>query len=1430
MAHPYSSNPYAGAPSYPPQQQSFYPSYPSNGLQQQVQTPPGLVQQPSQGQGQPQSFPAYHQQQQQQPSPSTNGPRFEQNSQIPPSAVPFPPFPPPPINFNSDFFKQFANAGFPPPPPPNIPPVPLPSPGYPQLHAAVNTSTSSPYPQFHYAQNEQPQLGGNQYMGAQEENQSGMEWQRGSRTYAAPAVAQAGDSHNVRPISRGLISLGNDKDQSLPSFGSRSDLDMLFATAQHQMVQAPPTHEEAGISQDANRNDSTDHDLLTDGGASPYDPTRPATIEDRPSGSFAPASIASKASVPKKMERIYDNKSHAELRQLAKGAVLSLVPHKILYADLVKEGVDPQILRELYGELGLKVEPEQPQPRNDDIVQNDLPSQAAQTPPSTQKLELQDHESTSRPNDTQAVSLPPAANAETILPPAVVDVRKQQSAPSPSLERKDRIAQLLAAKAGRPSPSPVAQTSTLREESTAPAPTATSAATSEVAAAPSTSATPPASQPEAATSTQSITVNKSKAQTELVKQKMEQLKRETQARSDATSSKSLQAPLGTPTRKEADVARAMPQFGSVTPLSATKVSSFFGQPSVTSLIPGLFMSSTETPAVADSAIQSSPFQATSSSNVPTKRSLDDDTALPAFQPPAKKSNVQQNLKHAPSAPPSDNDLDYQSEGEVVEDAEDDAMTLDQVPEQAPQQEYQPRQLSDIAPYSYMPAEIDQAFTAPLQTASNNGPGSDHLYRAKQTEIEAMRQRIAEMERKKLKRTKSQLESPASSKPTTPPVARQEQPLISSPISQTADLTSTQRQPPNARTTSKLTREQLLERAATLKAEVLKQRAQRQQVLQDGLPDLNAEVKNTETQLHNSRQELVQVRAQIQSLRAELDRLAVQEKELDGEVIRFEQQLEEGREGQKQYSDELRLIKLEKLAEEQADPVQQASGHAPRTQPETAAGEDFPGWSNEEPNDQETMPQDNHTLSDDGVEDADAAVIDDEGDTEMQVEEDDDFEMSETEGVLHNAPEVAPVLEAGSEHHQEMQGDFVDESPVADYVVATTDKEAEVTDTQIQAADEDQLGAGEMEISPGPEDFVESHESLPPPVETVQESADDALRMDDDSDGSASMSDSDDEEEEYEPAEADSSVPLPEEEYEPAEPDTSVPMQHSDDEGEYDPETAPVESGASTTGIEENDDVYDPATFVGVPSSALAHAEQELPVNGDSAVASNATESPAQAEIMTDDVPAVSEVPANTKDDLESHAQLAEADATGKPPPGHSENVETGAFLDGGPAPSVHYVPYKTPLSSFKTYRFHADFNDTVKSGYRSLTYSNSIDPSRPLCPTELSGQTCTDTTCEDQHFSQLGLPDEKILVQMSSASDIKDKATRDDFHAGLKLVITGLRANDIKDFEKVADALSKYRREFFAERAKEATEVEDKVTKSVTQDAEEGRIGENPSS
>lgn len=63
------------------------------------------------------------------------------------------------------------------------------------------------------------------------------------------------------------------------------------------------------------------------------------------------------------------------------------------------------------------------------------------------------------------------------------------------------------------------------------------------------------------------------------------------------------------------------------------------------------------------------------------------------------------------------------------------------------------------------------------------------------------------------------------------------------------------------------------------------------------------------------------------------------------------------------------------------------------------------------------------------------------------------------------------------------------------------------------------------------------------------------------------------------------------------------------------------------------------------------------------------------------------------------------------------------------------TPYESPLKMFKFYRLTNNFH--AKNGYRSLTYSNKVDPSKPFCKYETSGGTCKDKKCPNQHWRDI---------------------------------------------------------------------------------------------
>ncbi|KAL8972648.1 MAG: hypothetical protein Q9183_000426 [Haloplaca sp. 2 TL-2023] len=69
---------------------------------------------------------------------------------------------------------------------------------------------------------------------------------------------------------------------------------------------------------------------------------------------------------------------------------------------------------------------------------------------------------------------------------------------------------------------------------------------------------------------------------------------------------------------------------------------------------------------------------------------------------------------------------------------------------------------------------------------------------------------------------------------------------------------------------------------------------------------------------------------------------------------------------------------------------------------------------------------------------------------------------------------------------------------------------------------------------------------------------------------------------------------------------------------------------------------------------------------------------------------------------------------------------------------ARFTPYESPLQSFHAYRYHPDFSSQIGSGYRSLTYSNAIDVQKPICPYEIGGR-CNDASCDNQHFRSMSL-------------------------------------------------------------------------------------------
>jgi hypothetical protein len=1093
---------------FPPQQQTPNPQYQHPPQQQQFRQP----------------APFQH-------SPSFNMGRFDTNSQTAAAPNQNPPFPP--SSFNAEMLKQLANSSIPPPPPPNFPPVPIPNMNYTQFLQTTNAA-QPPFPpppaavpsnadqaddydprypnQMLYNSRVEPshhsQNQNNPFAPRREEGSS-----------SSKTVSQEGYPHEVadpRPQSQHDLNLDRSIFSSLirpPEPGSIQRQDSSW-----QGNSGIQSHPEASKSQ---RSSFEDHVPASTGQAfvKPDSILKPEQTSNKAVNSpsaHAPALAVSAAPT--------DEKSLPELRESAKAALLSLVPHNISFAQVVKEDINTDLLRKLYGELGIDVDANQPEAAPE-------PSQPAISDPSA------------------------ATNSSLTVPgadPAINEITRPPPAPSPSLERKDRIAQLLAAKTGRPSP--------VRTVSESVASTGTSELRQREES--QVEALPYKEQP-------ADQFNANKMAT-------------TQAGTEQAGmsiSKTVDIPLQISTQK------AVQEPVQASPMSA---------------IPGLFMTSLDPVQTGGTLMQSlqALAQDSDSARSPQKRPLEADEQM-NNERTAKRRNTD-----ASGVAMDIDDSDYDaSEGEVSEDE----TNLQKEPQ--------------VAPDNALPS-------APIGLTSFGGA----------TTIE----------------------------PPAPSVSGQN--TFSTPSK------------------TRLTSAQLAEKAEMLKARFLKQRAERQKQLQEGLPDLEAEVQKTRSQLAKQQAQLLEVRQQIGKLELEASQARDSERNLVEEITKLEKNLTEGVSGQNKYADELNELN--------GDPNAASSTTAIATSPAEPVEDD---------RDRSTDP------------------IADHADEEGAAEETQPGSLRRGESDRSNSTTSMQMDVELEEPAPER-----DESPAA----------IEVSDSAPQEVKVPTYGPDELDsMYAGIEPEIDETQ---PASQQVGDQENGGEILDYKSDGSASMSDSgsevgQDEEMDYEPVEADPSHPMDlevsdDEEYDPESVNVSPPgnVVEAGGEKEYEPSPAEPEDGAIAT-----------------PSSG-----EVIEVSSTAIDAAPALDN---QQAFAETKPAVQEVDMSNAD---QNSLIIGSDITGTlhtdPLPPAQRKAVQAKVADTQQVPltnsaatngtSIGYTPYQSPLSSFQSFRYHEQFSkEPPKDGYRSLTYSNNIDPAVPLCLTELAGGVCQDPMCSEQHFRHLGL-------------------------------------------------------------------------------------------
>ncbi|KAK5675728.1 hypothetical protein LTR17_027759 [Elasticomyces elasticus] len=146
-----------------------------------------------------------------------------------------------------------------------------------------------------------------------------------------------------------------------------------------------------------------------------------------------------------------------------------------------------------------------------------------------------------------------------------------------------------------------------------------------------------------------------------------------------------------------------------------------------------------------------------------------------------------------------------------------------------------------------------------------------------------------------------------------------------------------------------------------------------------------------------------------------------------------------------------------------------------------------------------------------------------------------------------------------------------------------------------------------------------------------------------------------------------------------------------------------------------------------------------------------------------------------------------------------ENEEQVDIEDEHKRPvSTYFRPYESVLTKFHDFRYHPEYSHVASEGYNSVTFSNKIDPDKPLCLYEAAGGQCNDSECENQHFRTMGLNDNEFLKALTAnriPTSTPEETTR--WRSGLTAVFQELRSRKVnKDAAAIAARIVQYRREF----------------------------------
>lgn len=501
---------------------------------------------------------------------------------------------------------------------------------------------------------------------------------------------------------------------------------------------------------------------------------------------------------------------------MAQGALLSLAPHNIRFSELIKEDIDPTILKQLYDEIGIKVTPAVP---NLDV------SKAEPTKPIAGKL---DSSAT-----VQEKSPIPASTSG----PNVDKTDPSISASTKPLERKDVIARMLAEKAKKKANNVVADS------------------TSDAKILPNGSASasiiekaPEVPKPQLPPQTK----EKNKALSELARQRIEQLKKmglkKQQSNTENTNISLAPVSLISNTqvvKPETTVPlhHPLPERPTITPSSP--------KPSTSQPL-GLSVSSesrdTRSPSITESRSRGT--------STPFKNSLGKRPRASDFDEP-----IPETKKHS---------MNDRLVIDISEDEFSDKEDVHMLEASDPAMNTQPVITGDNIPRVTISRNASSASVTPQSRASEL-----ESLRQKNLEIQAMRRRIAELEEKNAKKTKAIHPSATIISNGSPSPANNNIEPDENKSRLTADKAqslATQSEEPSPQRLQRSPSVQSLASMDNTSLDQIRQKLLRKRVIESGLPNLDAELMKYEAKLAEYKREEERLLSEIARNREERKKL------------------------------------------------------------------------------------------------------------------------------------------------------------------------------------------------------------------------------------------------------------------------------------------------------------------------------------------------------------------------------------------------------------------------------------------------------------------------------------------------------------------------------------------------------------------------------